>query len=66
MTPEKNKQMVFKVKDLSEALGIGRDAAYALMRSKAFPSMRLGRTYIVSKDNFMEWLNQNKHREFVL
>lgn len=41
---EMNEQntLVLDVKGLQIALGIGKDTAYSLMRSQAFPSMRLG------------------------
>ena len=57
---------VLKAKDLQERLGIGRDRAYALMRSAGFPSTRIGRTYFVTSDNFEKWLNDYKDKTFLL
>ena len=57
---------VLKAKDLQERLGIGRDRAYALMRSAGFPSPRIGRTYFVTSDNFEKWLNDYKYKTFLL
>ena len=39
--------MLLTVKDLQSILGIGRDTAYALMHSQAFPAMKIGRRYFV-------------------
>lgn len=41
-------------KDLQVILKIGRDRAYALMRSKAFPSMKIGARYYVTKEALEE------------
>lgn len=41
-------------KDLQVILKIGRDHAYALMRSKAFPSMKIGARYYVTKEALEE------------
>ena len=47
---------IYYVDDLKRIHKCGRDKAYDLMRSKGFPSMRWGRTYIVTKDNLESWL----------
>ncbi len=47
---------VLSTKDLMDILGIGRDKAYALMKSKSFPSTKIGRTYFVTSDNFKNWM----------
>lgn len=50
---------VLKVKDIMERLGIGKDRAYALMKSKSFPATQLGKTYFVTTVKFEEWLEAN-------
>lgn len=57
---------ILRVADIQKQLGIGRDRAYALMRSAGFPSTRIGRTYFVTADNFQEWLNEYKYKCFLL
>lgn len=59
-------QIVLNVKELQEALGIGRDGAYALMRNNAFPSMRIGSRYVVDKRAFEEWLEKYRYKQFIL
>ena len=44
------------VKELQSYLGIGKDKAYALVRSKSFPSVKIGGRYYVIKPNFVVWL----------
>lgn len=58
MNEIKNKEILTR-KDLEETLNIGKDKAYALMKSKSFPSIRIGKTYMVMHDDLMLWLKQN-------
>ena len=55
MTLEK---MTMTVPDLQQALGIGRDAAYALANRADFPSIRLKGSpkIIIPRDAFYRWL----------
>ena len=57
---------MLNVKDLQRELNIGRDSAYALMRAKAFPSIKIGRRYFVSEDAFARWLERYEGREFIV
>lgn len=63
---ENAEPMVLNVQELQVALGIGRDSAYALMRSRAFPSMKLGGRYIVAKDALKVWMKRNEGKEIHL
>ena len=48
---------VLDVSDLQQALGIGRDNAYALVRSRQIPSFRIGRRIFVSKEAVIRFIN---------
>lgn len=54
------------VKDLMQLMKIGRDKAYNLMRSKSFPSIRIGKSYRVSEDAYNRWASENQYCEFTL
>ena len=54
------------VKDLSRRLKIGRDTAYALMRSKAFPSICIGKRYFVTEQALGRWLKDYEHKQFAI
>lgn len=49
---------ILTVKDLSSALSIGETKAYQLMRSKAFPSYRLGGKHYVTDEALYDWLRK--------
>ena len=48
--------ITLSVRDVANVLGISRVGAYNLCHSKGFPSMRIGKRILVSKDRFIEWL----------
>lgn len=54
-----NNFQVLQTKDLMNYLRIGKDRAYALMRSKSFPSIRIGKTYCVTMASLQAWLSEN-------
>lgn len=58
--------IIYRIPQLMQVLGICRDKAYKLMKSKSFPSIKIGSSYIVTKDALEEWLNTYAHRVFVL
>lgn len=59
MGREANELNVLLTKDLMEYMHIGKEKAYALMRSKSFPSSKIGKTYFVTMVNLQQWLNEN-------
>lgn len=50
----------YTTEDLQQILQIGHKQAKALMRAEGFPSIRIGRSYRVEEEAFMEWLSQTK------
>jgi len=50
----------YSVTDLVEIGLFGREKAYALMRSPEFPSVRIGKKFLVNREAFWAWVNQQK------
>ena len=44
--------------EVAEVLGISRAAAYELVRSRDFPSLKVGTRILVPKDKFIRWINE--------
>lgn len=59
-----NKYMT--VKELIEELGTGRDATYNLVRSKTFPSIKIGKKYYIDREEFDKWRKRNLYSEIIL
>ena len=63
---EKKQRILLRVKDLQTLLGVGRETAYALMRSKSFPSIKIGGSYFVSREALDRWLVSYERKDFAL
>lgn len=47
----------YTVEEIQNILGIGRNSAYGLVKSKVFHSVRIGGNIRISKKSFNEWLD---------
>ena len=45
--------------ELAGALGISRAGAYALIHSKGFPTLCIGKRLMVPKDKLSAWIDRN-------
>ena len=45
--------------ELAGALGISRAGAYALIHSKGFPTLKIGKRLMVPKDKLAAWIDRN-------
>ena len=48
---------IYTVDEIQDILGIGRNAAYRLVKSEVFHSVRIGGNIRISKKSFDEWLD---------
>ena len=48
------------VRELEIYLGIGRKKAYELVNSKGFPSFRIGRKVLISRDGLERWMKEQE------
>ncbi|MEX1377133.1 MAG: helix-turn-helix domain-containing protein [Eubacteriales bacterium] len=44
--------------EISEVLGISKAKAYELMNSREFPTLRIGKRMMVSKEQLIHWINK--------
>ena len=47
--------MTLQAKHIMEIMGLSEPTVYALMRSKGFPLVKVGRKVLVPRDVFFEW-----------
>ena len=43
---------------VAQVLGVSISSAYELMHEEAFPSVRVGSRFVVPKDKFQQWVEQ--------
>lgn len=60
---EKNKSLssypdVLSIQDIMEILKIGRTLAYRLVNDKKIPAKKLGRDWIISKSNLIQFISE--------
>jgi len=48
---------ILNAEDIAAYLGISKSGAYALMNSRNFPTIYVGRRMLVSADKFLSWLD---------
>ena len=58
--------VILTPKELADRLKIGRDKAYALIKSSSFPSIQIGGRYIVTEKALLQWLDANKYRQVIV
>ena len=52
---------VMTVKDLANALGIGQNTAYSLVKKRVIGSKRIGKKYIIPKSCVIDYLQSAKY-----
>ena len=62
----KNYPDVMSVAQLAEALNIGRNSAYALMRSGEIAHRKIGRKYLIPKRCVLDYLNAVRYNGEVM
>lgn len=60
---QKTKMKTYSTTELMEALGIGERKAKELMRSKSFPSFKVGRLWKVEEGDLMRWIKERKEQK---
>lgn len=51
--------LVLTPKDIAKVLQISRNTAYEVIHCKGFPIMKVGKQYRVSREQFINWLNNS-------
>ena len=61
-----NEIKMYTVKDVQSLFRCGRDKAYAIMKTKGFPSVRFGSQYLVEKSALEYWLTKQQGRQIII
>ena len=57
---------IYTTKDIADIFGMGKNKANDLMRSPAFPSVRIGGVHYVEENALLKWMKTYEGREFLL
>lgn len=61
-----NEHRVLNMKEVGVYLGIGRDKTYELFKQEDFPSIQLGKTFVILEDDLIEWLKDHRGKRVYL
>ena len=50
--------LMMNMADVAAVLGISRAGAYKLAHDSHFPAFQIGRRIVISRENFLGWLNR--------
>jgi excisionase family DNA binding protein len=50
--------LLISVREAAQLLGIGRDSAYALVRERRLPTIRIGRRLLVPRGALERWVER--------
>lgn len=56
--------VALSVTQVSEVLGISKTNAYTLFRREDFPTIRIGRRYLVARDHFISWFSKQSDTNY--
>jgi predicted DNA-binding transcriptional regulator AlpA len=51
--------IILNANAIAQTLGISRAGAYELMHSEGFPTLRIGKRMMVSKERFIQWIERH-------
>ena len=52
-------ERLLTIKDIQEHLQIGRNRVYQLIKIDSFPKIKIGNTYRIRKQKYLEWIQNN-------
>ena len=56
---------VYTIKDIQRILGIGKNNAYKLLKLPTFPVIKIGKRYIIPKNEFDTWVHNSIHKKLL-
>lgn len=59
-------KLFYTVEDIKKMFDIGTTKAYNIIASDGFPSIKIGRKYIVPKEEFDKWVKTYTYHEYKL
>lgn len=55
--------LMLSVPEVAAVLGISRAGAYELVRSRGFPTLKIGSRIVIPKERFLNWIDTQMARD---
>ena len=59
MNASDNMEQFLTIKDVQNHLQLGRNRVYQLIKIDSFPKIKIGNTYRIPKQKYLEWVENN-------
>lgn len=66
MSEENLDVKLYTVKDIERIFHCKKSKAYQIMKSRNFPSMKIGRNVYVTHDNLVKYIKQNNRANIII
>lgn len=63
---ENIESMVYTVKELQKILKLGKNTVYELVSQPDFPTIKLGKKYLIPKKSLEEWMKRHLYKEYLM
>lgn len=60
-----NDKIVYSIKDVQRILGLGKNNVYKLLKLPTFPTIKIGKRYLIPKKEFEEWVSKSIRKELL-
>lgn len=57
--------VIYNTKDIQRILKIGKNNVYELFKLTNFPVVRIGKKYLIPKNEFEEWISNNIYKNIL-
>lgn len=57
--------VIYNTKDIQRILKIGKNNVYELFKLPNFPVIRIGKKYLIPKNEFEEWISNNIYKNIL-
>lgn len=54
------------VKEIQDHLHVSKNRAYELVKMKGFPKIQIGSRYLIPKEKYIKWLEENIKHKIIL
>ena len=59
-------ERILKVSDIQKHLGISKNRAYELIKTKTFPKIQIGHRYYIPEKEYNDWISKNVKHKIIL
>lgn len=63
---EEQNDILYTKNDIQRIFKCSENTAYKLINTKGFPTLKIGKKYLIPKNQLMIWINENVGTEIII